>query len=159
MGSGGHNIKSVKDHKDKGNHRPSRHANRLESIASVIKSAPKPPAYFDKRHVKLWETTCKHVFDLGVLSEPDTQLIEVYVRHFILWQDASADVSENGFMITVETAKGIAQVRNPAIAVMNESARLINQIADKFGFSPRARMGIKTEPPEEEDPLANLLNN
>jgi P27 family predicted phage terminase small subunit len=151
--------KATKDHKDKGNYRPSRHANRLEGVASVVKSAPNPPGYFDKRHRELWQTVCKYVFDLGVLAEADTQLIEVYVKHFILWKDAMEDVSTNGFMITVETSKGVAQVRNPAIAVMNESARLINQIADKFGFSPRARMGIKTEPKEEEDPLAELFKN
>lgn len=159
MRTGGENVKSVKEHKAKGNYRPSRHEGRLETKVNVLSTVPEPPAHFDQRHRNLWQTCCKEVFDLGVLVEPDVHLIEVFVCSWFLWQDAIKDVQVNGYTVTIEVEKGVKQVPNPAIRVMNDSSKLINQIADKFGFSPRSRMGIKTQEKPPEDPLAKFLNN
>jgi len=55
-----------------------------------------------------------------------------------------ADVKQTGYAIVVEGATGAPRtIVNPALAVMGDSAKLCNAIADKFGFSARARMGIK----------------
>jgi hypothetical protein len=42
---------------------------------------------------------------------------------------------------------------------MNDALKITLQIADKCGFNPRARMGIKTDPQEDKDPFAEFLNN
>jgi P27 family predicted phage terminase small subunit len=159
MSLGGHNIKSVKDHKNKGNYRPSRHDGRLENGAKVLNEPPPPPKTFDKRHKDLWQTTCKQVFDLGVLVEPDIYLIETFVIHWFLWQDAVKSIQDEGYTIMVEGEKGMRQISNPALRVMNESVKIFSQIADKFGFSPRARMSIKTQEQAPKDPLAGFLSN
>lgn len=159
MALGGHNVKSVKDHKDKGNYRPSRHGARAETKVTLSKQVPNPPKNYDKRHADLWRTVCKEMHDMGVLADVDIRVVEQYVDNFILWQEATKDVQEQGFMITVETQKGVTQVKNPAIAVMNDAFKVTMNIADKCGFHPRARMGIKTEPQEEKDPFADFINN
>ncbi len=158
MKTGGENIKSAKEHKAKGNYRPSRHAGRLENAVKVVASPPKPPKHFDKRHKDLWETCCQDVFNLGVLVEPDVHLIEMFVSNWFLWQDAIKSVQDEGYTITVEAGEFMRQIPNPAIRIMTESSKVCNQIADKFGFSPRARMGIKTQERPPEDPFAAFLN-
>lgn len=152
-------AKPIKEHKDKGNYRPSRHDNRIDGKLKVLGAIPKPPEHYDKRHANLWQTCCKELFELGVLANPDVRMIEMYVSHFFLWQDAIKSVQEEGYSVIEESNGKISTTRNPAISVMNESCKIVNQIADKFGFSPRARMGIKTDPQEPEDPFARFLNN
>lgn len=149
----GNPPKPVKDLKAAGTLRADRHANRLESVANPAKAIPQPPAYFDERHRKEWSKCCKDIFALGVLTDPDSYLIEVFVTHWFIWLDAAADVRKNG--IVIESKKG--KVKNPAILIMNDAAKIVNQIAALFGFSPRARMGIKTEPKKEVDPVEELI--
>lgn len=119
-----------------------------------METIPDAPEYFDGRHRKEWAKCCKFVFELGILIEPDTYLIESFVVNWFIWKDAAAEVRRVG--ITIETEKGV--IKNPAVNVMNEAARNVTQIAALFGFSPRARMSIKTEPKPPEDKLGNFLN-
>ena len=158
MKTGGENIRSVKEHKAKGNYRPSRHAGRLENAIKVVDTPPDPPAHFDERHRNLWVKCCQDVYNLGVLVEPDIHLIEMFVTNWFLWQDAAKDLIENGYTVTVEAGEYTKQVPNPAIRIMSDTSKLVNQIADKFGFSPRARMGIKTQEQTPQDPLEKFLN-
>lgn len=158
MGKGGHNIKPVSEHRAKGNVRPSRHAGRLEQAAKVVDTPPDPPKHYDQRHKNLWNICCKEVFEMGVLAPADIHLLEVFVCNFILWQDAVKELQEKGYMVTIEAGDFIKEIPNPAIRIMNDSSKLVNQIADKFGFSPRARMGIKTQDAPPADPLAAFLN-
>lgn len=158
---GGQNILSKEDHKAKGNYRPSRHANRVETIAKPLEKLPDPPAHFDKKHKEFWIKTCKGIHEMGVLNQVDVEQIELYVLNWFVWQDASRSLIKDGIMITVETEKGIRQIKNPAEIVMRNSERTLMALGDKFGFSPRARMGIKTEPKKEEDqdPLSFIFEN
>lgn len=158
MGKGGHNIKPTSEHRAKGNYRPSVHAGRLEQSGKVVDTPPNPPAHFDKRHKELWQTCCKEVYELGVLVDPDVHLLELFVCNFIMWQDAVKEVQEKGYMVTVEAGEYTKEIPNPAIRIMNDSSKLVNQIADKFGFSPRARMGIKTQEVTPVDEGAQFLN-
>ena len=124
----------------------------------MVETPPNPPAHFDKRHRELWVKCCKEVFDLGVLVEPDIHLLELFVCNFLLWQDAVKEVQEKGYMVTVVAGEFTKEIPNPAIRIMNDSSKLVNQIADKFGFSPRARMGIKTQETKPIDSGAAFLN-
>lgn len=160
MASGGHNIKSVVDHKAKGNYQPVRHDGRAETKAKLLKTIPKAPEYFTERERKLWEIVCQDIFDLGILSAPDVRMVEMYVSHWFLWRDAVDDITKNGVSVVVESDKGSSTIRNPYIQVMNESSKIVTQIADKFGFSPRARMGIKVSDPEGAvDPASKFFDN
>ncbi len=155
MGRGGSNIAPKKDHEEKGNYRPSRHDNRSETVVKVVETVPKPPAYMDKRHKDEWTKVCTEVFELGILANPDLYLVEVFVRNWFLFQDAAADVAKRGAVL--ELKKG--PTKNPSVNVMNDAGKVINQIAALFGFSPRARMGIKTEKKKPVDPLDEFGDN
>ena len=152
MASGGHNVKSKKHHEAMGNARPSRHNDRVENNVKVLDSIPKAPEYFDKRHRDKWESTCKKVFRMGILAEADLDLLEVYVLHWFIHQDAAKDIILN-------KSKDSEGKKNPSVLIAQDSARMINQIGDKFGMNSRARMGIKVDPQKPEDPFAKFLNN
>lgn len=143
---------ATKEHKDKGNFRPSRHKERVENKVKVLESIPEPPEYFDKRHKDKWTTVCKRVSGMGILAEADLDLLEVYVLHWFIHQDAAKDIIKTG-------SKDDEGKKNPSVLIANDSARIINQIGDKFGMSSRARMGIKTQETKPEDPFAKFLNN
>jgi len=152
MRTGGQNIKSTQEHKEKGNYRPSRHKERVDNKVEVLDSIPKAPEYFDKRHRDKWESTCKKVFKMGILAEADLDLLEVYVLHWFIHQDAAKDIILN-------KSKDNEGKKNPSVLIAQDSARMINQIGDKFGMNSRARMGIKTQETKPEDPFAKFLNN
>lgn len=124
--------------------RKDRHENRLEGSVATVKSVPKPPPNFDKRHKDMWERVCKDALNLGVLTEQDVYQVEMFVTNWFLWQDAVADIKKRGATVSVPTAYGSKMSPNPSLTVMNDSARVCQNIADKFGFSPRARMGIRS---------------
>lgn len=154
---GGHNIKPGAELQKDGTFREDRHGNRVESISKPLQNLPDPPAYFDKKHKDFWTKTCKGIHEMGILNQVDVEDIEIYVINWFIWKDASQSLIKEGIMITVETEKGIRQIKNPAEIVMRNSERTIIAIGDKFGFNPRARMGIKTEQKKDIDPFEMFL--
>lgn len=140
-----------------GTFRSDRHGNRVESISKPMQTLPKAPAYFDKKHKEFWEKTCNGIYEMGVLNQVDIEQIELYVLNWFIWKDASQSLINEGIMISVETEKGIRQIKNPAEIVMRNSERTLMALGDKFGFSPRARMGIKTEQKKDIDPFEMFL--
>ena len=93
--------------------------------------------------------------ELGILAEQDTDAIEQYVCNWLMWEAAAAEVLKRGITFT----DGDRIIKNPAFNVMQEAGKVVNQIGALFGFSPRARMGIKTQETKPEDPFAKFLNN
>lgn len=156
---GGHNVLSKTDHESKGNFRPSRHANRIESKVKATDSIPECPPNYGKKEKEFWIKTCEGLRTMGILQTIDVDQIELYVTNWFLWKTTSKDLMENGIMITVETEKGVRQIKNPAEVIMRNCERTLIALGDKFGFNPRARMGIKTDPQEEKDPFSAFLSN
>ena len=155
MGRGGSNIKPTEELEKSGTKRKDRHDNRAETVVKVVETVPKPPAYMDKRHREEWVKVCTEVFELGILANPDLYLIEVFVRNWFLFQDSAADVAKRGAVLELKRGP----TRNPSVSVMNDSGKVIAQLAALFGFSPRARMGIKTEKKKPVDPLDEFGDN
>lgn len=156
MGRGGSNVKSVAEHKEKGNYRPSRHENRAENQVKLVSHIPEPPSKYDKKHRQKWDEVCKNLYELGALSTADLDAVAKYVEAWFLSESAWDEIQAGG--ITVTTDKG-ARMKNPAINAYNEAAAILIRLGDKFGFSPKSRMGLKTEPRKPEDPLEAFLNN
>lgn len=149
MASGGTNIKSAEEHKKNGTFKRSRHADRLSDspLITPVENIPEPPEHFDARHRAVWNKVCSDIHKMGNLVAPDIYLIEIFVSHWILWQDAIADVRQNGYSILVPAATGTKTMVNPSVTIMNDSAKMCNTIAGQFGFSAKSRMGIKVAAP------------
>ena len=135
-----HLAKSVEDHKKNGTYKPSRHANRAETLVKPLETLPNPPAHFTGRHSEKWSEVCQNIKDIGILGKNDLDLIEVYVSNWFIWVDATAEVASTGITFVDENGK---VTKNPAFAIMQESGKVVTQIGALIGYSPRARMGIK----------------
>ena len=153
MRTGGENIKSTADHKKAGTFRKHRHEGRAETITKPLETLPEAPEYFDKRQREKWLSTCKKIQDMNILTDPDVDLIEVYVVYWFLWLDSAGEVRKKGVTFSDEGRI----IKNPAVAIMNDAAKVISQLAALFGFSPRARMGIKAEK-KTDSQKASILN-
>lgn len=146
--------KSKSEHLKAGSYRKSRHDNTLDGIAKPIETMPEPPAYFDVRHRKEWEKCCNELLVLGVLATADADVIELYCTNRVSFVDAAKDVMKNG--IILEDEEG-GRYKNPALLVRQQAEKVILNIASVFGFTPRARMGIKTTTPQK-DKQASILD-
>lgn len=139
---GGHLIKSAEDHKKSGTYKPSRHANRVQEMEKPLEIVPNPPEDFDKRHSDKWSEVCKNLQKLRILFDQDLDVVEIYVRNWFIWIDASKEVSATGITFVDENGK---VSKNPAFGVMQEAGKVVTQIGALIGYSPRARMGIKVQ--------------
>lgn len=154
---GGHNAKSTKQHIKDGTYQPVRHAGRL-SVPAPDK-IPDPPAHFDERHAEKWRSVCQHLLDAEILADQDTDAIEAYVENWFIAADAVQDIRENGATLWAETAQGKKPITNPSFRVYQDCMKVLKSLFDQFGFTPRARMGMKVSPKDAqkpEDPAAKF---
>ncbi len=75
----------------------------------------------------------------GLLTKIDRTTLEVYCEMVATFREATNWVRERGILVAGQ--KGGA-VKNPAIQVQRDAARLISTYARMFGFSPADRVGM-----------------
>jgi len=141
---GGHNIKPVSEKKMLGTSQPVRDKNRLENFITSEKSIEAPPG-LSARALEKWNWVCDKRSAHGVLTDADRDAIRIYSENWVLYEDCAADVQENGTYLWVETSAGKKPMTNPAFRHMKDCESILRQIWDLFGFTPRARMGLKVE--------------
>lgn len=144
----GRPAKTKAELKANGTYRPAYHANRLE-VAPVVEIPP-PPAAFDREHKEKWVEVCGLLMDAGILAAADADAVRVYVEATITARRTYAIMQKDGFVLDGR--------KHPAHMVYAEAIKTMRAIFDQFGFTPRARMGIKTEPKkrESDDPLDQI---
>ena len=158
MRGGDRKSKSINELKAQGTYRADRHANRVKATPAADIAAP--PDRFDKAHVAKWYEVCKHLKDFEILAVQDYDSIVTYVETTLMQRNAIIDVQQNGMSIEVETKFGTVTRVNPAWTVYKECEAIIKPLREQFGFTPRARQGIKVKEaePDKKDPLAALLS-
>ena len=149
---GGHNKKPTAQHKADGTFQPVRHANRLE--LKPLPNTPPPPADFDAEHKAKWNEVCGLLYEAEILAKPDPDAIRMYVESTLMARKLLAEVKEEGFVL----ADG---KRNPKWLSYLDCAKRQQQLFSEFGFTPRARMGMKVESKDKPpaDPAAFLFEN
>lgn len=139
---GGHNVKSALDKKREGTARKDRDDGRVELSVSPVSKIP-PPAHFSKRHIEKWNWVCARLSEKNLLTDSDSDAVQLYVENWVLYEDSAEDVRVNGSVLWVETSAGKKPITNPAYRHMKDCETTLRMIWDHFGMTPRARMGIK----------------
>ena len=155
-------MKTTKDLRNAGTYRKDRHEKRLENQVKPLDKIPKAPDHFDERHRAKWISVCEQCLQLGTLTTADLDTLTAYVETFFAAADALKSLTEHGHIIQTETAAGMVIPRaNPAWRIYTDSQRILTQISDRLGFSPKARLHIKVDPTDKdkEDPLAFIFEN
>lgn len=154
MPRGGHNAKPTAQHIADGTFQKVRHAKRLE--VKPASQVPPPPADFDAEHAAKWNQVCQLLLDAEILADQDVDAIRNYVENNLTATRSYADVLANGY--TIETEHGPRL--NPSWRVYQEARKMEKMMYDQFGFTPRARMGLKVDKDKgkkEEDPFEALF--
>lgn len=90
----------------------------------------------------VFETTVRHLAQMRLASAADTEQLLVYCWAVVNHRRASAMLV--GGDLLVEGAMG-GMVRNPALPIMSEAARIIRSFAQEFGLTPSARAGLEVK--------------
>lgn len=155
-------MKSTKQLKLDGTFRKDRHSDRLENKVQTLTKIPPSPDHFDERHRAKWIAVCEECLQLGTLTTADLDTVRTYVETFYTAADALKNLTEHGHIIQTETAAGMVIPRaNPAWRIYTDSQRILTQLSDRLGFSPKARLHIKVDPTDKDkdDPLSFIFNN
>lgn len=108
----------------------------------VMIAPPKPPTWLDKQARKIFATKAAQLALIGVVTPFDVELLSAYAAAMSLVVQASAEIQTDGILITIATKTGTTTIANPAIKIMNDNIKVINQIGAQFGFSPSSRASI-----------------
>lgn len=144
----GRKPKSTAEHKANGTYQPVRHANRVE-LPPVVE-IPAAPDDFDAPHKAKWMEVCRLLYRAGILTEADTDAIRLYVESTLRARKLLKEVVKEGDIVDGK--------RNPKWLTYLECVTIQKQLFAEFGYTPRARMGLKVQPKEEkpEDPAAKF---
>lgn len=114
-----------------------------------------PPEWITGYARDMWLRVAPLLCRQKVLQATDLHNVEAFCVAYKNWRMAELHVSENG--IVVEGATG-GPIKNPALTVVNESARQFATFGAMLGLDPgsRARL-IGAGSKEKENPFAKLI--
>lgn len=138
---GGHNAKPNQELAANGTYRKDRHAARLE--APPAEGIPEPPAHFDAEHRQRWYKVGGMLKTLGILADVDAESLRTYV--------AMAVTADRAYIRYLEKAERCDWL------IFRDASTMAERLQDKFGFTPRARMGIKVPEQPKTSPILEMM--
>ncbi|MEQ1747757.1 MAG: phage terminase small subunit P27 family, partial [Saprospiraceae bacterium] len=137
-------IKPAAQKKALGTSEPGRDRDRVENFIEPVDGLPLPKNFSGALREK-WEWVTARLKEHRVLTVADADIGRVYCENWAIYEEAVANVFENGATLWVHTAHGKKPMSNPSFRHMKEAEIVLRQIWAEFGFSPRARMGLKVQ--------------
>lgn len=113
------------------------------------------PPHLDSDEKAAWFRFAALILKLKVLTEIDGPAIESMARSYVQWNRAHEDVRNEGMIVDQPMANGfVKRVRNPALAIINESERRLMFWYSHYGMMPvdRARLIVIGELNSDGDP-------
>ena len=150
--SGGHNRKSIAEHKLDGTYRANRHTGLLQENPMQVK----PEAYITNNttKAKLFDRFAELLYSEGLTSG---QVDSLYISQIVDIYDAYTQAA------SVYDAEGVgAKVGSKlAINLMMEMQKELRILLGEYALTPATRAAkerTKEEPEEDDDPVATFLN-
>ncbi|MCE6992090.1 phage terminase small subunit P27 family [Dyadobacter sp. CY323] len=153
-------------------------ANKHEMMPSVLEFAPKAPGVLSRDGKKVWDSVTQELAVLKMLHRVDLELLAAYCNEMATYWDACKAIKKEGAVIrpakkesitiklTKEGNPEIAKpenegypIQNPWVSIRNTALKNAQGLANQFGFTPAARARLRVEPPQEKDPLDEILNS
>ena len=116
-----------------------------------------PPEWLNSLAVDMWERVMPELICSGVLTMPDLHNVESFCMAYARWREAQDLIDKHGVVVTnPETG---AMLKNPAVTVVNESAKQMIQFGSLLGLDPssRARLTGGEKPETAGNPFAQFL--
>jgi P27 family predicted phage terminase small subunit len=135
--------KSIEALKLSNTYRPHRHDRRRDVPAAGDLTTHPPPDHLTEPEQAVWHEVCT-VAPPKLLRDADKFLLEAFVTAVAAHRGARQAASLG---ILVKSSSGA--VLNPALGEMRRQARLIAEIAGKFGLTPASRLNLLDNTPKE----------
>lgn len=148
-----------------------------EMIPSTLEYAPSPPSALTRDGKKVWASVCSELVRLNMLHRVDLELLGAYCNEMALYWEASRAIKKEGAVIRYSKTESLAievkdgkvgdikkvdngyPMQNPWVQVRNTALKNSRELANQFGFTPSARARLSVAPPEDTDPLDEILNS
>ena len=150
--SGGHNRKSIAEHKLDGTYRANRHTGLLQENPMQVK----PEAYItsNSTKAKLFDRFAELLYSEGLTSG---QVDSLYISQIVDIYDAYTQAA------SVYDAEGVGAKVGPklAISLMMDMQKELRILLGEYSLTPATRAAkerTKEEPEEDDDPVATFLN-
>lgn len=115
---------------------------------------PDPPTNLSPLALEKWHDITPVLFDLGLLSRADRDMLVLYCEEYARYRDAQDVIEREGMFITTEKGNVI---QHPAVGVVHKAIALMHKILVEFGMTPAARAKVSAaKKPDEADPFAEF---
>ena len=96
-----------------------------------------PPSWLEPLAVEMWQRVVPELLGSQVLTAPDLHNVEVFCMAYARWREAQQLIDQNGIVI-INPENG-SMSKNPAVTVVNESAKQMMQFGSLLGLDPSSR--------------------
>lgn len=118
-------------------------------------AAGEPPAWLSDGGRAIWFRVVPELKSLGLLTRVDEESLATYCEASDVFARASKQLQVDG--LTIVDPQSGAMKKHPAATVASAAAATIRQFAAEFGFSPSARVRLKTPEAPASDPLGDFI--
>lgn len=115
---------------------------------------PRPPAHLSDEEKTKWKSLVRELHPLGLVTVLDLDQLSTYCVIWCRWMKAEKLVREKGEII--KTAAGNI-IQNPYLSIANRALDQLNKLGAEFGMTPSARSRVKTDVPDAEHELEQML--
>lgn len=143
--------------------RPRSHHRRNSSEPKAEPGAPVMPSWLPRLAKKEWRSLVPRLEAMGVLAKTDQECLAGFCVAYASLIQAVAEIEQRGLLVELEIRDKAGNVvghrvrPNPAIAIQNESLKLLRQFGIALGLDPSSRARLHVEIPQPEDPLEDYL--
>ena len=147
-----HNLKVIEGNPGK---------RKLAEAPKAPPSTPTMPSYLTAYAKTEWRRIVPILDSVGLLTQVDRQTLAAYCEAVATFKAATETIAQTGILVQGRR-KGEA-IKNPALQVQRDAARLIATYSAMFGLSPSDRVRLLADPSAGRghhgggDPLEALL--
>lgn len=113
----------------------------------------------NKRSKDIFMQKANQLIALKLLTDMDIEQLVVYASSIDMLFDCIRELKKKKFTEVYDDSKELkGYIANPYIKLYREMIEITSRIGADFGFTPVARLRLKTEPVKAKDPFDEMMN-
>lgn len=103
---------------------------------------PRAPVGMSRTEQAKWRQMVKRLTAMRVLTEPDLDALEIYVRNWVAMHEALKDIADRGKLLQSPSG-GV--MWNPSWSQYKHSEKVCRSIQAEFGMTPASRPNVQAD--------------
>lgn len=109
---------------------------------------PEPPTWLDREGKAEWRRIVPELVKLGLVAKVDRAVLATYCDAWSRFVEARKHLGD-GLVVKYRDDRG--PTKNPAWQIYRDAAHLVNQLGERLGVSPRARLRMTSTAAKGQD--------